>query len=123
MEECDWRLRKCRTCGVTKDIEDFPFQKNRGGPGGHWSWVCKACRTKRRQNNKYGVRGSQEPPENCPICKKKLHPKHVRRDHDHESGLFRDFLCHHCNTMLGMSGDSIEVLQAGIDYLRKHEQT
>jgi Recombination endonuclease VII len=27
-------------------------------------------------------------------------------------------LCGNCNTMLGMAGDRVEVLQAAIDYLR-----
>jgi hypothetical protein len=71
----------------------------------------------KRQNNK------------CAICKKTetaTHPRHktVKRlsvDHDHISGKVRELLCQACNTSLGSLGDSIELLQSAIDYLKKHE--
>ncbi len=41
-------------------------------------------------------------------------------DHCHSSGVVRELLCNHCNTMLGSANDSIEVLQRAIAYLKKH---
>ena len=41
-------------------------------------------------------------------------------DHDHETGQFRDFLCGFCNLVIGYSGESIEVLEKVITYLKKH---
>ena len=38
-------------------------------------------------------------------------------DHDHETGQFRGYLCHHCNTGIGLFGDSTEHMRAGIAYL------
>ena len=43
------------------------------------------------------------------------------RDHDHETGEFRAFLCSKHNSMLGRADDNIEELQAGIDYLTTYE--
>jgi len=40
-------------------------------------------------------------------------------DHDHDSGRIRGLLCHHCNLMLGNSGDDPERLRAGAEYLER----
>lgn len=42
-------------------------------------------------------------------------------DHCHETGKIRGLLCNKCNTGMGLLGDSIEGLQAAIDYLRRAE--
>jgi hypothetical protein len=41
-------------------------------------------------------------------------------DHNHDTGEVRAILCKPCNTMLGMAKDSVDRLQAGIDYLKEH---
>ena len=38
-------------------------------------------------------------------------------DHNHETGEFRGILCLTCNTMIGMSKDSVFVLERAIKYL------
>lgn len=43
-------------------------------------------------------------------------------DHDHLTGKIRGLLCHRCNTALGHVSDSIETLQALIDYLRNNQK-
>jgi hypothetical protein len=40
-------------------------------------------------------------------------------DHDHENGVNRGLLCNKCNFMIGYADESIETLQAAIDYLKK----
>ena len=42
-------------------------------------------------------------------------------DHDHKTGKVRGLLCHRCNVGIGQLDDSIDMLQRGIRYLRKHE--
>ena len=44
-------------------------------------------------------------------------------DHNHETGKVRELLCHGCNTGIGKFKDSIDLLNAAILYLKKHEQT
>lgn len=44
-------------------------------------------------------------------------------DHDHETGLFRGWLCQHCNLALGHARDSEWRLFALIAYLKKNEPT
>ncbi len=65
----------------------------------------------------------------CAICRKPeiaIHKstgnaKRLAVDHCHNSKKIRGLLCWRCNSTLGKVGDSIELLQAMISYLRKHE--
>lgn len=45
-----------------------------------------------------------------------------RLDHCHETGEFRGFLCHSCNTALGGFRDDPEILLNAIAYLQGHKQ-
>jgi len=66
----------------------------------------------------------------CLICKsvspdpKGLRPgkaKTLHVDHNHRSGTVRALLCDHCNTGLGLFGDSISRLQDAVQYLLDHQ--
>jgi DNA-directed RNA polymerase subunit RPC12/RpoP len=94
---------------------------------------CKPC------NNKLGrereALKKKHPLSNpkdhvCPICKKtyvevlgrggKNHKSPWVIDHNHETGLYRDYLCHDCNRALGILSESETVLTNAIEYLKKH---
>jgi len=63
----------------------------------------------------------------CEICKL---PETVKQksgrvsnlcvDHSHVTGQNRDLLCRRCNSVIGQADDSIELLEAMIQYLRRH---
>jgi hypothetical protein len=57
----------------------------------------------------------------CPICKQAPSEHKWGRkwnvDHDHATGKVRGLLCRKCNLALGHFDDSIERMQAAIDYL------
>ena len=57
----------------------------------------------------------------CASCKQpeKTQGKSLCVDHDHKTGKIRGLLCHHCNRALGFAGDSIQILESLIDYLKK----
>jgi hypothetical protein len=57
------------------------------------------------------------PPARCEVCKKTV--KRAHADHDHKTGLFRGWLCSHCNLALGHARDSAKILRKLADYLRK----
>lgn len=67
----------------------------------------------------------------CKICGKpetKLHSvsKKVQRlstDHCHVTSKVRGLLCSKCNVLLGCCDDNINILEACIDYLKKHNVT
>lgn len=66
----------------------------------------------------------------CAICKQPetaVHGpsqqiRHLAIDHCHESGKIRGLLCWRCNATLGKVDDSIGLLQAMIDYLKRHSE-
>jgi hypothetical protein len=76
----------------------------------------------RHRKAKYGISTEQfnqlrmAQDNKCAICQRSfIEEPHV--DHDHTTGKVRGLLCHHCNTMLGLSGDNPVVLMSGIRYL------
>lgn len=52
----------------------------------------------------------------CDICGKSS-DRRLHFDHDHETNLFRGWLCWRCNLTLGKVEDDTELLQEMIDYL------
>lgn len=66
----------------------------------------------------------------CAICKKNEDisisakndkPKRLAIDHNHKTGKIRGLLCHKCNVSIGALNESIETLQAAIEYLKQHQ--
>lgn len=52
----------------------------------------------------------------CAICSK---VSKMYFDHDHETGMFRGYLCRFCNTGLGRFGDNIDGLRRVLEYLER----
>lgn len=60
----------------------------------------------------------------CPICKKGSIPDVTANlviDHNHDTGIAREWLCDSCNTGLGRFKDNILLLEEAIQYLKKHQ--
>lgn len=57
----------------------------------------------------------------CGVCSNPLDDgiSRVVVDHDHDTGRVRGILHQKCNVAIGLLGDSPEMLQRAIDYLRK----
>lgn len=65
----------------------------------------------------------------CKICNKpEIHlniNNEIQRlsvDHCHTTGKIRGLLCKKCNSMLGQAGDDIDILLAGIEYLKDSQK-
>lgn len=43
-------------------------------------------------------------------------------DHDHNTGVGRDFICGHCNSALGFAKDNEQTLTALAAYIAKHKK-
>jgi len=52
----------------------------------------------------------------CPICGNEAD---LVYDHDHATGLHRDWICNPCNLVLGFASDNINTLKGAIIYLEK----
>ena len=125
--------RTCTKCGYTSlEVE---FASNRSG-------YCRLC-WNAYHHTLYHLKKSHPYPvdHRCDICGKsedeipvsfggmgrgnkgKLKRKTPwRLDHCHETGEFRGFLCHNCNTGLGKFKDDPEILLNAIAYLQGHKQ-
>ena len=58
----------------------------------------------------------------CAICKQTNNLEYnFALDHDHKTGLPREFLCHRCNSTLGYINDDQTLLIAMWVYLEKHK--
>jgi hypothetical protein len=58
----------------------------------------------------------------CAICNKKeiIPNRSLCVDHDHTTGKIRGLLCYKCNVMIGMSNESIQIMENALTYLKKH---
>ena len=58
----------------------------------------------------------------CGICEtpKPQHKKRFTLDHDHETKKFRGIVCGHCNSAMGMTGDSPNLLRLMADWIERH---
>ena len=59
----------------------------------------------------------------CAICSGvNLDGRRLHVDHNHATGKIRGLLCYRCNSALGYSKDSIEILHKAADYLENHSR-
>lgn len=54
----------------------------------------------------------------CNVCG--IPMKEPCTDHDHKSMVFRNFICHACNRLLGCARDKIEILLSAVSYLKRY---
>jgi len=124
------QFKICNVCHVLKeDLVDFEI--NQTDAKGRKT-TRPSCRDCRKQIDGVALKGAEKKkldairPQHffiCPICEKGSIPgvtANLVRDHDHDTGKARDWLCDSCNTGLGRFKDNIEFIEKAISYLRKH---
>jgi hypothetical protein len=122
----------CNECNEEKHVDSFsadPRSKN-----GRRS-KCKQCRNKQRPKvqRKYFLAKKFNITEEeyevllekqngvCAICGNKEESstkQYLAVDHCHQTGRIRGLLCNKCNVGVGALGDSIEGLEAALNYLK-----
>lgn len=122
-------------CRICHNIRIAQWQKNNPDKTKLHKAKKNENRHGRHRLKLYGVTEEQykqmvkEQDNKCAICKqpekRKLHGKicSLSLDHDHKTGKVRQLLCHQHNLMIGYAGDAEEILQAGLDYIRRHKTT
>jgi hypothetical protein len=135
----------CSTCKEEKDVSAFhkAGNKKRG-----YQFSCIACRKKVKEkqqasmspedwlllNRKYWLKSQygislndyntmlKQQNHSCAICKTDetdVFKQVLYVDHCHTTGKIRGLLCMQCNAGLGKFKDSLDMLEAAKDYLRK----
>jgi hypothetical protein len=118
----------CNVCHILK--EDFTdFEVNQTDSKGRKT-TRPSCRSCRKKIDGINLKGAEKRKLDaiktkhffiCPICEKGSIPSvtaNLVKDHDHETGKARAWLCDSCNTGLGRFKDNIELLEKAIGYLK-----
>ena len=122
-----FKLKVCDRCNIIKEKESC-FQINqRSKYGVTFRPSCNDCRRHKDGKNMSAEelrKAERTEPKglwSCPICEimyiTEMMASPPRRDHDHSTGKFRDWLCDSCNTGLGRFDDKITLLEKAIEYL------
>jgi len=122
----DDNSRICIECNEQKPLELFPIDSQAYKGRKH---TCRECKNKHSLIIKLYKDKHRHPNENyeCPICGKKQdgisragHSWNV--DHCHITGKVRGYLCHRCNTGMGLLRDDTNLLTKAIEWLNKGEE-
>lgn len=139
--KADQSPRACRCCGAMKSVDQFSMLK--ANPGIYclecWSEKTRAYNNKHRENDpvyckerdrrawlwkKYGMTRDDyfnlldSQAGCCAICGEFVADT-MDVDHCHETGKVRGLLCGPCNSGIGHMRDSIPILEAAIEYLKR----
>ena len=137
-------IKICSTCGVLtdrfgmssrakdglrsqcKDCEKVYEARRKRDYASEYQSRTPEYRRNRHLKHRYGITLEdynsmlQEQNGSCAMCPTTALEEVLCVDHNHDTGAVRALLCKTCNTMLGMAKDSVDRLQAGIDYLKEH---
>ncbi len=132
----------CTGCWIVKPLSDF-MKMTKGGRKGV-SPQCRSCTLKKQKEEYANGKGRderlkrlfgsdfgleqyeallQQQGGGCAICGRKDSGRKDNRlsvDHNHETGAVRGILCVKCNSILGMTDDNPNRLEAAARYLRAH---
>jgi len=125
-----FELKICNICHVLKNrLKDFEPNQNDKKGRTTTRPSCRICR-KNIDKEKFLLSEKKKMEENepkgifiCPLCEKISIPfktANIVKDHDHDTGKAREWICDSCNTGLGRFKDNIEVLEKAIKYLKKY---
>jgi hypothetical protein len=125
-EYCDEDAIACNKCGVTQPSAQFQIMKS-----GEIKRMCNTCR-RNHSALVSALKSQNEYPDEdyeCPICSRHMDEISMHGqtklqkwvlDHCHETGTFRGWVCHHCNSGLGSFKDNAETIKRAAIYLEAH---
>lgn len=127
-----WENKICNVCHIVKSVEEFAINQTNAKGEKQRRPTCKSCRKvidgrKIKDAEKRRLDAERQPDKTifvCPICKKETVvgvTAKIVADHDHGTGMGRDWICDSCNTGLGRFKDNIVILEIAIEYLKRFE--
>lgn len=129
-----FKYKICNLCHIIKNQStEFEYNQNdkQGRPTTRPS--CRNCRVKINGKNMpkserdrmNAIKPRPHELFKCPICQKLSIPDvtaNIVIDHDHRTGLAREWICDSCNTGIGRFQDSPEMLEKISRYIKSHMQ-
>ena len=111
-------MKTCETCKTVKEDTEYYWHPSlKDNLHKH----CKACHNNKMKVIREIKKSAPPKPDKCECCRQPTKVFHC--DHDHESGLFRGWLCAHCNQGIGKLGDNLQGVLLAVDYLSTKVQT
>lgn len=94
----------------------------KAGQDAYWAKPGNKQRSKAIKRRSLGLPEPTRPePPLCECCNQPSEAKRgLHLDHDHVTGAFRGWLCHHCNTGIGLLGDNRLGVSFALAYLSLH---
>ena len=127
-----FKYKICNVCHILK-VQDIDFEYNQNDAQGRQTTrpSCRKCRVKINgksmpQSERQRMEKIKPQPYQlfeCPICHKVSIPgvtANIVIDHDHRTGLAREWICDSCNTGIGRFQDSPEMINQIAEYIKKH---
>ena len=126
-------VKICNICHILKNTDNFEINQTDAKGNKTTRPSCRECRRqidgvklsvaeKKRMDKLAPPKGSVF---TCPICEKRSIvgiTANLVRDHNHETGEGREWICDSCNTGLGRFKDNPKFLEKVIEYLKKYEK-
>ncbi|GAA9131171.1 hypothetical protein Taitung69_08940 [Helicobacter pylori] len=123
----------CNICHILKDTDGFEINQTDAKGRKTTRPSCRECRKnidgvklssieKKRMDEIAPSKGSVF---TCPICEKRSIvgvTANLVRDHNHDTGRGREWICDSCNTGIGRFKDNPKFLEKVIEYLKKYEK-
>ncbi|TAE18925.1 MAG: endonuclease [Bacteroidetes bacterium] len=126
-----YNVKICNICHILKDENEFDINQTDAKGRKTTRPSCKICRIDidgASLITEDAKKMNQAKPQNlfvCPICEKMSIvdvTANIVKDHDHQTGKGREWICDSCNTGLGRFKDDITLLQKAIAYIQKHSK-
>lgn len=123
----------CNMCHILKKTEVFSINQTDTKGQKTTRPSCNACRKnidgasmpmpeKKRMDE---IRPLKHSVFCCPVCEKRTIVDltvRIVKDHDHDTGMGREWICDSCNTGLGRFKDNPDFLKSAIAYLQKFKK-
>jgi len=122
----------CNICHILKETNEFDINQTDAKGRKTTRPSCKECRKEidgvkmftSEKNKMNKIKPEKESIFVCPICEKRTIvgiTANLVRDHSHETGKGREWICDSCNTGLGRFKDNPDFLRKVIKYLENHK--
>ena len=125
-----YEVKICNICHILKPNDAFEINQTDAKGQKTTRPSCRSCRVVIngvKMPNSESKRMDSIKPKllfTCPICQKMSIvgvTANIVKDHNHQTGMGREWLCDSCNTGLGRFKDDIRFFEHIIAYLKKHE--